>query len=48
MPDVTFNVVTKPEIQFDGLPNLIAHSGISDVALAELYRSSDMLLPLIQ
>jgi len=48
MNDVTFIAVTSSTIRFDELPNVEVYSGISDAALADLYRSADILfLPLI-
>jgi glycosyltransferase involved in cell wall biosynthesis len=48
MSDVTFEVVSSASISFDGLSNVVRHRGISDAALAGLYRSADILfLPLI-
>jgi glycosyltransferase involved in cell wall biosynthesis/predicted Zn-dependent protease len=48
MPDVTFVVVTSSRLKFEDMPNVTQHSGISDAALADLYRSADILfLPLL-
>lgn len=48
MPDVTFIVVTSSQVKFEGIPNLKLYSGVSDTALADLYRSADILfLPLL-
>jgi glycosyltransferase involved in cell wall biosynthesis len=38
-----FNVVTNRKIDFQGLPNVEAYSGVSDATLAQLYRSADIL-----
>jgi len=49
MPSITFDIVTNRDIALDGLPNLRQHRNIDDAALAELYRSADILfLPLIE
>jgi glycosyltransferase involved in cell wall biosynthesis/thioredoxin-like negative regulator of GroEL len=48
MPDVTFMVVTSSQVKFQDIPNLRLYSGVSDEALADLYRSADILfLPLL-
>ena len=47
--DIAFDVVTRQNNNFDGLPNVTVRSGIGDAELAELYRSADILfLPLRQ
>src|SRR5262249_41217889 len=47
MSDVAFDVVTGKGPDFSALPNVRHLSGVSDAALAELYRSADVLfLPL--
>jgi glycosyltransferase involved in cell wall biosynthesis len=49
MGDVAFDVVTGSNVDLEGLPNVRRHSGLDDGALAELYRSADILfLPLKQ
>jgi glycosyltransferase involved in cell wall biosynthesis len=46
---ITFDVVTNRRVDFGHLPNVTIHSGIDDEALANLYRSVDVLfLPLVQ
>src|SRR6185369_14927605 len=48
MGEVRFEAVTKADVGCDGLSNVALHRGISDAALADLYRSADVLfLPLI-
>jgi glycosyltransferase involved in cell wall biosynthesis len=48
LPEVRFDVVTGAETGLAGLTNLHIHRGIDDRALADLYRSADvLLLPLI-
>lgn len=47
MSDVTFIVVA--DLRFDNLPNVVTYSGVSDDALADLYRSADILfMPLVE
>ncbi len=47
--EITFDVVSSRDIDFEGLPNVVVHSGVSDDRLAQLYRSADILfLPLIE
>ena len=49
MGDVAFDVVTGSRVDLGGLANVRIHSGLDDAALAELYRSADILfLPLKQ
>jgi glycosyltransferase involved in cell wall biosynthesis len=48
LTDMTFDIVTDRETDFGGLANVCIHRGLDDVALAELYRTSDaLLLPLL-
>jgi glycosyltransferase involved in cell wall biosynthesis len=48
LTDMTFDVVTDRETDLGGLANVRIHRGLDDVALAELYRTADvLLLPLI-
>jgi glycosyltransferase involved in cell wall biosynthesis len=47
--EIAFDVVASRNIDFEGLPNVVVHSGIADDTLAEVYRSADILfLPLIE
>lgn len=47
--DIAFDVVTNRATDLDGLPNVTIHRDIGDAALAERYKSADVLfLPLIQ
>ena len=49
MPSITFEVVTSRDMGLGGLPNVRQHRNVSDAALADLYRSADILfLPLTE
>jgi len=47
LPEIEFHAVTARETGADELPNVVRHTGLSDEALAELYRATDIaFLPL--
>ncbi len=49
MPSVKFKVVAAKDVGLEGLPNVRQYRNISDITLADLYRSADILfLPLTE